>query len=203
MVIIMYEKLIQNLENKRDATYTIPEVEHLADSILIENNPAELVAPTPIVKIVSDFGFKAFKIENLGEDVSGNIYIGGTTEKVFHHDKVIVVQAKEELYHQRFIIAHELGHYLLDYIGNPTFEDPKKLFSKTYIKADHESSEEILADRFAAELLMPARLFLQKYLNIMNYSKQDIDYTITYLSTYFEVKKGSVKKRIREVIEVN
>lgn len=49
---------------------------------------------------------------------------------------------------------------------------------------------------------MPTRLFLQKYLNIMNYSKQDIDYTITYLSTYFEVKKDSVKK-IREVIEVN
>ncbi|MFR2243867.1 MAG: ImmA/IrrE family metallo-endopeptidase [Anaerobutyricum soehngenii] len=60
----------------------------------------------------------------------------------------------------------------------------------------------MLADRFAAELLMPTRLFLQKYLNIMNYSKQDIDYTITYLSTYFEVKKDSVKK-IREVIEVN
>ena len=32
-------------------------------------------------------------------------------KKVFHHDKVIVVQAKKELYHERFIIAHELGHY--------------------------------------------------------------------------------------------
>lgn len=89
----MYEDLIQYLEKRYKKKYTALEVEHLADSILIENNPAELVAPTPIVKIVSDFGFKAFKIENLGEDISGNIYIGGTTEKVFHHDKVIVVQA--------------------------------------------------------------------------------------------------------------
>ena len=79
----------------------------------------------------------------------------------------------------------------------------KRVKYHTYRALDiNESSEEILADRFAAELLMPTRLFLQKYLNIMNYSKQDIDYTITYLSTYFEVKKDSVKK-IREVIEVN
>lgn len=66
----------------------------------------------------------------------------------------------------------------------------KRVKYHTYRALDiNESSEEVLADRFAAELLMPTRLFLQKYLNIMNYSKQDIDYTITYLSTYFEVKK--------------
>lgn len=197
----MYEDLIQYLEKRYKKKYTALEIEHLADSILIENNPAELVAPTPIVKIVSDFGFKAFKIENLGEDISGNIYIGGTTEKVFHHDKVIVVQAKEELYHQRFIIAHELGHYLLDYIGNPTFEDPKKLFSKTYIKAEHESFDDILADKFAAELLMPSRLFLQKYINIMDYSRNNIVFTVTYLSVFFEVKKEKIIKRIAEIIE--
>lgn len=195
----MYEDLIQYLEKRYKKKYTALEVEHLADSILIENNPAELVAPTPVVKIVNDFGFKAFKIENLGEDISGNIYIGGTTEKVFHHDKVIVVQAKEEFYHQRFIIAHELGHYLLDYIGNPTFEHPKKFFSKTYIKTEHEYSEDILVDKFAAELLMASRLFLQKYINIMDYSRNDIGYTVTYLSVYFEVEKDKIIKRIDEL----
>ena len=66
----------------------------------------------------------------------------------------------------------------------------KRVKYHTYRALDiNESSEEVLADRFAAELLMPTRLFLQKYLNIMNYSKQDFDYTITYLSIYFEVKK--------------
>lgn len=197
----MYEDLIQYLEKRYKKKYTALEVEQLADSILIENNPAELVDPTPIVKIVSDFGVKAFKIEKLGKDISGNIYIGGTTEKVFHHDKVIVVQAKEEFYHQRFIIAHELGHYLLDYIGNPTFEHPKKFFSKTYIKTEHEYSEDILVDKFAAELLMPSRLFLQKYINIMDYSRNNIVFTVTYLSVFFEVEKEKIIKRITEIIE--
>lgn len=197
----MYEDLIQYLEKRYKKKYTALEVEQLADSILIENNPAELVAPTPIVKIVSDFGVKAFKIEKLGKDISGNIYIGGTTEKVFHHDKVIVVQAKEEFYHQRFIIAHELEHYLLDYIGNPTFEHPKKFFSKTYIKTEHEYSEDILVDKFAAELLMPSRLFLQKYINIMDYFRNNIVFTVTYLSVFFEMEKEKIIKRITEIIE--
>lgn len=197
----MYEDLIQYLEKSYKKKYTALEVEHLADSILIENNPAELLAPTPIVKIVNDFGLKAYKVPNLGEDIFGNIYIGGTTEKVFHHDKVIAVQAKEEFYHQRFIIAHALGDYLLDYIGNPTFEDPKKFFSKTYIKAEHESSEDILADKFAAELLMPSRLFLQKYINIMDYSRNNIVFAVTYLSVFFEVEKEKIIKRIAEIIE--
>ena len=122
-------------------------------------------------------------------------------KKKYQHDKVIVVQEKEEFYHQRFIVAHELGHYVLDYVGNPDFENPKRLFSKTYVRADHDSVDEILADRFAAELLMPARLFMQRYMKIMDYSKYDLTYTISYLATYFEVKKGSVRKRIKEVIE--
>ena len=46
----------------------------------------------------------------------------------------------------------------------------KRVKYHTYRALDiNESSEEVLADRFAAELLMPTRLFLQKYLNIMNY----------------------------------
>ena len=90
----MYENLIQDLKREQQTNYTIPEVEHLADSILVTNNPSELVAPTPIIKIASDFGFKIFKLTNLGEEVSGNIYVGGTTKKVFQHDKVIVVQDK-------------------------------------------------------------------------------------------------------------
>lgn len=79
----MYEDLIQYLEKRYKKKYTALEVEQLADSILIENNPAELVAPTPIVKIVSDFGVKAFEIEKLGKDISGNIYILEALQKKY------------------------------------------------------------------------------------------------------------------------
>ena len=54
-------------------------------------------------------------------------------------------------------------------------------------------------DKFAAELLMPSRLFLQKYINIMDYSRNDIGYTVTYLSVYFEVEKDKIIKRIDEL----
>ena len=61
--------------------------------------------------------------------------------------------------------------------------------------------EDILADKFAAELLMPSRLFLQKYINIMDYSRNNIVFTVTYLSVFFEVKKEKIIKRIAEIIE--
>lgn len=54
-------------------------------------------------------------------------------------------------------------------------------------------------DKFAAELLIPSRLFLQKYINIMDYSRNDIGYTVTYLSVYFEVEKDKIIKRIDEL----
>lgn len=39
----MYEELIHTLEKRgRKIDYTIPEVEHMADSILIENNQRNL-----------------------------------------------------------------------------------------------------------------------------------------------------------------
>ena len=54
--------------------------------------------------------------------------------------------------------------------GSPEFKNPNLLFSKTYPKINHSSDEEIRADRFAAELLMPSELFLRKYIKAMEAS---------------------------------
>lgn len=42
----MYENLIQDLKREQQTNYTIPEVEHLADSILVTNNPSACCAYT-------------------------------------------------------------------------------------------------------------------------------------------------------------
>lgn len=44
-------------------------------------------------------------------------------------------------------------------------------------------------------------IFLQKYINIMDYSRNNIVFTVTYLSVFFEVKKEKIIKRIAEIIE--
>lgn len=196
----MYGELVNNLQNEPAKMYTINDAEKLADRVLEIGGYDNFGGPTPIVEIARQFGFTTFQEKNMPEDISGNIFVGGTTRTVYNTDKVIVVGGNEEYYHQRFIIAHELAHYLLDYLGSETSLNARILFSKAYLKNNHNSSEEIRADRFAAQLLMPAKIFYRQYIKAMQVSNYSMRYVIVYLSDYFETKRSSIERRIQEVI---
>ena len=194
----MYKQLVVELQNNPGNKFNINDAEKLAERVL--TIAGHEVGTTPIIDIAKKFGFTTFVERNMPEDISGNIFVGGTTRDVYGTDKVIVVGEQEEYAHQRFIVAHELAHYLMDYLGGEDSTNPGILFSKTYPKHNHHSTEEIRADRFAAELLMPTKLFYRQYLKAMEASDYNIRYTISYLSNYFKTKKTSIERRIDEVI---
>lgn len=197
----MFEKLVSRLESAPARNYGVQEAENLADEVLEIYGCVNKSVPTPIVKIANAFTFKTYKDPNIPVDISGNIFIGGTTNEVYGSDKVIIVGEDEMLSHQRFIVAHELAHYLMDYIGNPEYSDSRILFTRTYPKINHSSPEEIRADRFAAELLMPKKIFLAEYVKAMKLSDYDMEYAIPYLAKTFITKTSSIKRRIEEVLE--
>lgn len=197
----MYQELIKKLESVSANNYVVCEAENLADDVLKISGLYGKVAPTPIIKIATEFGFATYTTQNMPEDISGNIFVGGSTKKYYNVDKVIIVGKNEPLPHQRFIVAHELAHYLMDYIGNRDYVGKNLLFTKTYPKISHNSHEEIRADRFAAELLMPKNVFKLEYVRAMTRSDYSDEYTITYLSQLFKTKESSVKRRIQEVCE--
>lgn len=155
-------------------------------------------AATPVNRIAEDLGLIPYRTYGLPEDISGVIYSGGTTEKIYGTDKVILVDKREPEKHQRFIIAHEIGHYLFDCITNAKYNDNRILFAETYPKKNHDSEKERMADQFAAELLMPSALFAKQY-GIAMEEKHNYMFTLIYLSEFFETKVSSVKKRISEV----
>lgn len=194
------EAIINKLNSNSAKNYSIKQTEELAKQILQDCGFDHVVGATPIIKIANTFGFLCLKAENIPKDISGNIFVGGTTKDIYNSDKVIIVGCDEAYEHQRFIIAHELAHYLLDYLGSPESKNPKLLFSKTYPKTNHCSNEEIRADRFAAELLMPAKLFLKQYVKAMEVSDFNKKYTVSYLATFFKTKRSSIERRIDEVI---
>ena len=194
----MYKKLVDELQREPAVNYGINEAESLAARVL--GISKHEVGATPIIKIANNIGFATLKQKNMPEDISGNIFVGGTTKDVYNEEKVIVVDEEEEYAHQRFIIAHELGHYLMDYLGSEDSKNPGILFSRAYPKSNHDSAEEIRADRFAAELLMPTKLFCRQYLRAMEASDYNLRYTISYLAKYFKTKKSSIERRIDEVI---
>lgn len=195
-----YQNLVSSLQSTPATDYTIREAEELADIVLSIDGYLDIQAPPPIVNITQDFGFSVFSQPNMNPNESGNIYIGGTTAEVYNHDKVIIAGKQEEYFQQRFIVAHELGHYLMDYLSNPEYtNNPRRLFFKPYFKQNHNSKEELRINRFAAELLMPARLFSAMYIRAVEryYNRC---YTIAYLSSFFKVRKSCVEKRILEIM---
>lgn len=192
--IMKTETLLKDLSVNPARNYTIRQTEDLARRVLHDCGFDNIMGATPIVKIANCFGFSCYKAENIPQEISGNIFVGGTTESIYNTDKVIIVGYNEEYEHQRFIIAHELAHYLIDYIGSAESKDKRLLFSKAYHKNNSFSEEEVRADRFAAELLMPAELFLKKYVKAMEASDFNKTYTISYLATFFRTKKVVLKE---------
>ena len=106
-------EILKDLTKKNNIgyEYTLVEIRQLANNILNTTKYYSGRCATPIVKIAKDFDFKTYK-EHLKE--SGDININGGTLKKYGHNKVILVNRNDELFHQRFVVAHELAHYLFD-----------------------------------------------------------------------------------------
>jgi Zn-dependent peptidase ImmA (M78 family) len=97
----------------------------------------------------------------LGVDVRYEPFEGGLSGALYRADDghaVLGVNSWHADVRQRFTIAHELGHLRLH---------PDELFVDGVLKRDDESSlairsQEIEANAFAAELLMPRKLILEE-----------------------------------------
>ena len=104
--------------------------------------------------------------------------------------KVISINEFEPDYRQRFTIAHELGHIILEHEGiSYRFSDVSKY------KNTIDRMNEVAANKFAAELIMPEKLVKEVLVNSINeldYSiDQDFDeYDITQLINISANKMG-------------
>ena len=113
--------------------------------------------------------------------------------KVEVYKKEITTYKKDNPYQQRFVIAHELAHFLFDCApGTMKFVD-------YYRKDNHINESEIKANAFAANLLMPRDKFIEKYMEVIKTSPDPI-YVIFSLATYFGVPQKAVLRRFDEVI---
>jgi len=108
-------------------------------------------APVDVVKIAKHY---ALVIEReLDPDVSGALV------PLPDSKWVIVVNADHSPVRRRFTVAHELGHLLLHAYTTPHADRAFKF--RDARSADGTAVEEIQANQFAAELLMPRALVLK------------------------------------------
>lgn len=103
--------------------------------------------PVDVHQIALDLGLTVIE-RDLEDQVSGMLVIkkGRGT---------IAINENQHLNRQRFSIAHEIGHYLLHRDDGQVFIDATPVFFRDTASAEGRSLQEIAANRFAAELLMP------------------------------------------------
>ncbi|MBX9685877.1 MAG: ImmA/IrrE family metallo-endopeptidase [Candidatus Obscuribacterales bacterium] len=104
--------------------------------------------PVDVVKIATMHKIRVHT-EDLEDDVSGMMV---TCED---GSVSIVVNSGHHKNRHRFSIAHELGHYFLHRAMSPIFVDSNKVFFRDARAAEGNNKQEIEANAFAAELLMP------------------------------------------------
>jgi Zn-dependent peptidase ImmA (M78 family) len=105
------------------------------------------VLPIDVHQVARDLGLVVIEQE-LEEHISGLLVIKDG-------QGTIAVNKAHHLNRQRFSIAHEIAHYLLHAPGSGVFIDATPVFFRDTISHEGRSLEEIAANTFAAELLMP------------------------------------------------
>lgn len=106
---------------------------------------------------------------------------------------VIAVNERHHPNRQRFTIAHELGHYMLHSGGSVFIDSSPVFFRREDVSSRGVNPEEIQANQFAAELLMPEQ-------EIRELVREPIDafddIALRRLAAYFDVSIQAVTIRL-------
>jgi Zn-dependent peptidase ImmA (M78 family) len=153
---------------------------------LLLGNAGVVEAPVPVERIARDLGV-IVRYQPFAGQLSGMIVPAGET-------CVIGVNSLEAPVRQRFTLAHELGHFHL----HPEKEFVDRSFA-TRFRNERSSAgvdtEEIQANRFAAELLMPID-FLHADIADEEIDVADADELIERLAKRYQVSKQAMTIRL-------
>ncbi len=142
-------------------------------------------APVDVEGLAARYGVE-IQPQEFPDDISGALHRGPD-------GAVIAVNEAHHEHRQRFTIAHELGHYFL-HRDAPAFYDVDKLVGSHFrAKAAGATwdSKEIEANKFAAELLMPRKLLLERV------ASGDVD--VVQLAKEFNVSTEAMTYRLAEL----
>lgn len=144
-----------------------------------------------IVALAKKMGFVVGEAD-LPDSEDGFIMVNKEANKIlgFETQMLIVVNRANMFVHKCFVIAHEIGHFILH--GNNT----NTVFAHRENRHGKDENEND-ADYFAACLLMPAESFRKQYIKIKGQKRYDE--SINELAMIFNVPIESVLRRIGEL----
>lgn len=178
---------IQNRNQKNP--YKVADMPEVAQKILDELGIREI--PIPIVAIMRSLKFQVVSAD-LENSISGLIGIDEDLIKNFNSNKVIAVNRRDNVGHQRFTMAHELAHYLFDFDVSQNIT-----YYNAYNTEEVDSKEESRANFFAANLLMPRDLFQKEFYKVK--IENNLYDTVEKLAEIFQVSGEAIRRRISEL----
>lgn len=164
------------------STRAIREARRLLDEVSLRQHPIDPM------KIADHVGVDV-RYEKLTE-ISGLTFHGERGSR-------IVVNELHSPTRKRFTLAHELGHHLL-HSGHRLVLDPSTRVSRRdELSSLATDSQEIEANAFAAELLMPASFLRQSLTDLLS-KHSDLDSTeiVAHLAESFEVSDEAMQYRL-------
>lgn len=178
-------------KKKGMAEVNYKKIEEKANELLSEYNmPGK--QGIDVVRLAQKLGFKVGQIE-LPDDQDGFIISNNNNDdlQMFSSSKIIGVNSNRTPEVKLFIIAHELGHYILR-------EDQD---APIYAHREHthgRSERENEIDFFAACLLMPRDSFIKEYQYAKYLFGGEEEKIEERLVKIFNVPTESVKRRMKE-----
>ena len=163
---------------------SITAVRRRAQCLLREAGSEQL--PVDVVAIAHHLGLEVVA-EALDESTSGVLIVGAD-------QTVIGVNQRHHRRRQRFTIAHELAHYVLHRQTSNLFVDSKLTFHRNKSSAEGIDRQEVEANAFAAELLMPGEL-LRNYWDTQPLDLHD-DVAMARLAARFDVSEQALTIRL-------
>ena len=167
---------------------TKQKIVNLAQSVRQDNG--YLHQNVDVVKIANNSGFKVFRLKS-DQKIKGLIIGEPKT-----NTNIIAFRQDLGEKDNRFIIAHELGHFFLhksekDYLKNGVFYYTYHDISQKEIDDEQE------ADLFAATLLVPEDEFRKKWDELGTLRNTDLG--AEALANYFNVNVECIKQRAKEL----
>lgn len=162
----------------------IAEVQGRARSLLAEVGVDDL--PVDVVEVARRLGIPVVA-DPLEDSISAVLVVRAGRA-------AIGVNENHHPHRQRFSIAHELGHYLLHRDAANVFVDGSLTFFRDEHSADGVYRQEIEANAFAAELLMPVAL-VRSEVQRCSVDVHD-DGAVAQLATKFKVSQQALMIRL-------
>ena len=147
-----------------------------------------LTIPVNVIRIAHFLGIKVYG-DILPDDISGILDV--------RSEPVILINKSQVSCRQRFSIAHELGHFQLHHLMGIIHVD-KKSYYRNEKSAGGLDEMEIMANKFAAELLMPEKELRDELDKHDDFIDTDVD-IIAEMARKFEVSTTAMSFRIQNL----